>query len=164
MQKIAFTLPKTRQWIDGVATKVLKPIVDERGFLMEMLRMDDELFKGFGQAYVTAVNEGVVKAWHYHNEQTDHFVCLVGHIKLVLHDCRENSLTYGLVNEFFIGERNPLLVQIPPKVLHGFKGISAPHALVLNLPDKPYNYDQPDEYRVDPHSLDVPYDWTRKDG
>lgn len=163
MQKVAFKIP-TKTMIDGVETKVLRPIVDERGFLMETLRHDDPLFKGFGQAYVTAVNDGVVKAWHYHEDQVDNFVCLVGHIKLVLYDGREGSPTYGLINEFFIGERNPMLVQIPRRVMHGFKGISAPHALVLNLPDKAYNYAQPDEFRVEPHTNDIPYDWARKDG
>ncbi len=163
MQKVAFR-PQTKQLIHGVETKLLKPIVDERGFLMETLRMDDPLFKGFGQAYVTAVNDGVVKAWHYHDDQIDNFICLVGHIKLVLYDCREESPTHGQINEFFIGERNPLLVQIPTKVLHGFKGLTAPHALVLNLPNHAYRYDAPDEFRVEPHDNDVPYDWSRQDG
>lgn len=164
MQKVAFKPNQTKQRIAGVEIKPLKPIVDERGFLMETLRADDPIFKGFGQAYVTTVNDGVVKAWHYHENQIDNFICLVGHIKLVLYDCREDSPTYGVINEFFIGERNPMLVQIPTRVLHGFKGISAPHALVLNLPDKAYNYENPDEFRVDPHENDVPYDWARKDG
>lgn len=163
MQKTAFKIP-TKKIIEGVLTKPLKPIVDERGYLMEILRNDDEVFTGFGQTYVTAVNEGVVKAWHYHEDQVDNFACLYGLIKLVLYDCREESPTYGMVNEFFIGQNNPLLVQIPKRVLHGFKGISAPYSLVLNVPDQPYNYAQPDEFRVDPHLNDVPYDWARKDG
>ena len=163
LKKIAFR-PPDKTLIAGVKTKQLKPIVDERGFLMELLRKDDPLFAEFGQAYLTSVNEGVTKAWHYHNEQTDNFVCIYGLIKLVLYDCREDSETAGLVNEFFIGERNPMLVQIPPKVLHGFKGVSAPHALVINLPDKTYDYQTPDEFRVPPHDNDVPYDWARKDG
>jgi dTDP-4-dehydrorhamnose 3,5-epimerase len=162
-QRKAFK-PPSKQLIAGVETRPLKPIVDERGFLMEMIRSDDPIFKGFAQSYLTAVNDGVTKAWHYHNDQTDNFVCVFGLIKLVLYDCREDSPTYGLVNEFFIGERNPMLVQIPPKVLHGFKGISAPHALVVNFPDRLYNYENPDEFRVDPHDNDVPYDWTRRDG
>ena len=35
--------------IEGVKTKALKVIADERGFLMEMLRSDDEIFENFGQ-------------------------------------------------------------------------------------------------------------------
>jgi dTDP-4-dehydrorhamnose 3,5-epimerase len=35
--------------IDGVMTKQLKVVPDERGRLMECLRNDDELFVQFGQ-------------------------------------------------------------------------------------------------------------------
>ena len=90
IQKTAFVLP-VKQPIEGVVVHTLKPIVDERGYLMEMLRSDDPNFLGFGQTYLTAVNEDVVKAWHYHEYQTDQFICVHGLIKLVLYDCREGS-------------------------------------------------------------------------
>ena len=163
MEKVAFKLP-TKQRIEGVVVKPLRPIVDERGYLMEMLRSDDPDFKGFGQTYLTAVNGGVTKAWHYHEFQTDNFICVHGLIKLALYDCREDSPTYGLVNEFFLGENSPILVQIPCGVLHGFKGLAEPYSLVVNVPDQVYNYQQPDEYRVHPHENDVPYCWDRQDG
>ncbi len=163
MEKVAFKLP-TKTYIEGVLVKPLNPIVDERGYLMEMIRSNDPDFKGFGQTYLTAVNEGVTKAWHYHEFQTDNFICVSGLIKLVLYDCREGSATEGMVNEFFLGENSPIRVQIPPGVLHGFKGISAPKSLIVNVPDQLYNYEKPDEYRVDPHHNDVPYDWARQDG
>ena len=150
--------------IDGVKVHQLKPIVDERGYLMEMMRSDDPNFKGFGQTYVTAVNDGVVKAWHYHEKQTDTFICLSGLVKVVLYDCREGSPTFGIVNEFFIGDRNTQRIQIPPKVMHGFKGVHPDHSLVVNIPDQLFNYEKPDEFRVDPHENDIPYDWSRKDG
>ena len=150
--------------IDGVKTKKLKLISDERGWLLEMLRADDELFTCFGQTYVSAVFPGVVKGWHAHSEQTDNIVCVSGMVKLVLYDDREGSPTRGTVREFFIGERNPMLVQIPPNIYHGWKGIGDSVALVVNIPDQLYNYEHPDEIRVDPHNNDIPYDWTRKDG
>lgn len=155
---------KKKVIIDGVKTHQLKPIVDERGFLMEMFRSDDEQFIKFGQTYITAVNEGMVKAWHYHERQTDTFICVYGMAKVVLYDCRKDSPTYGVVNEFFIGDRNPLRVQIPTKVMHGFKGISPGFSLIVNVPDQTYDYKNPDEFRVDPHDNDIPYDWARKDG
>ena len=117
--------------IDGVRTKKLRAICDERGRLMEVLRSDDELFGGFGQAYITTAYPGVVKGWHYHKIQTDSFTVIKGMLKLVLYDDREGSPTRGEVNEFFIGEHNTLLVQIPPLVLHGFKCISPEEAIVL---------------------------------
>jgi len=156
--------PPSKQRIDGVIVTQLKAIVDERGYLMEMYRSDAECFKGFGQTYLTAVNEGVTKAWHYHVDQTDNFICVHGLIKLALYDCRPGSATEGLVNEFFLGENSPIRVQIPPGVLHGFKGCAAPVSLVVNVPDQLYNYQQPDEFRVPAHDNDVPYDWARQDG
>lgn len=150
--------------IEGVRTKQLRVIPDERGRLMEMLRNDDEIYLQFGQVYMTTAYPGVVKAWHYHKKQTDHFVCVRGMMKVVLYDSREDSSTHGMVNEFFIGDHNPLLVQIPPLVYHGFKCVSDHEAIVINTPTEVYVYDEPDEFRVPPHSPEIPYDWSRKDG
>jgi dTDP-4-dehydrorhamnose 3,5-epimerase len=150
--------------IDGVHIKQLKVIPDERGFLMEMLRVDDPFLQKFGQAYLTVAYPGVVKGWHYHKKQTDHFVGVNGMLKVVLYDGREGSSTHGLVNEFFLGERNPILLVIPPLVLHGMKGIGTAPAFLINIPTEPYNYKEPDEFRVHPHDIDIPYDWDRKDG
>jgi dTDP-4-dehydrorhamnose 3,5-epimerase len=150
--------------IAGVKTKPLRLIPDERGWLMEILRADDgDLFAKFGQVYVSATYPGVVKAWHYHKVQTDNFACVSGMVKLVLVDTRPGSSTEGAVNEFFVGEQNPLLVQVPNLVYHGWKCISEGTAIVVNVPTEPYRYDEPDEFRLAPHGT-LPYDWSRKDG
>lgn len=150
--------------IQGVQIKPLRVIADERGRLMEILRQDDKIFKKFGQVYMTACYPGVVKGWHYHKKQVDHFVCVKGMIKLVLYDPRKNSKTFKEVNEFFLGVHNTLLVQVPAWVYHGFKCVSDEEALVINVPTEPYRYKKPDEYRLPPHSKEIPYDWSRKDG
>jgi dTDP-4-dehydrorhamnose 3,5-epimerase len=150
--------------INGVATKPLRMIPDERGWLMEILRRDDEIFAGFGQVYMTVAYPGVVKGWHWHRKQSDHFCVIKGMMKVVLYDRREDSPTHGMVNEFFIGERNPLVVRIPVGVLHGMKCISDEFAILVNTVTEPYCYDEPDEFRVHPHDNDIPYDWDRRDG
>jgi dTDP-4-dehydrorhamnose 3,5-epimerase len=153
-----------KRLIDGVRVKPLKVIPDERGRLMEMLRADDELFEAFGQVYLTTAYPGVVKAWHYHKKQADHMVVVKGMMKIVLYDDREGSPTKGEINEFFLGDYSPLLLKIPKMVYHGFKCISETEAMVINVPTEVYNYQEPDEYRVDPHTGGIPYDWARKDG
>lgn len=151
--------------IEGAIFKPLKVIPDERGRLMEMLRRDDEqMFEQFGQIYMTSAYPGVVKAWHYHKHQADHFVVVRGMMKVVLYDDREGSPTRGVINEFFMGDHNPAILKIPQNVYHGFKCISEHEALVINVPTQAYNYQDPDEFRVDPHSGEIPYDWNRKDG
>jgi len=149
--------------IEGVKIKKLKVIPDERGRLMEMLRSDDELFIAFGQVYLTTAYPGVVKGWHYHKKQTDNMVVVKGMMKVVLYDGREGSSTKGEVNEFFMGIHNAILLQIPPFVFHGFKCIGEEEAMVVNCPTETFNYEDPDEFRVDPHENDIPYDWGRAD-
>ena len=150
--------------IRDIHTKSLRVIPDERGRLFEMLRRDDAVFLKFGQVYCTTVNLGIVKGWHYHKKQVDNFVCVSGMIKLVAYDSRSGSPTKGLVNEFCIGTHNLLLVQIPAGVYHGFKGLSHPEAVIINISTEPYNRQRPDEYRLDPRQNDIPYDWSQKDG
>jgi dTDP-4-dehydrorhamnose 3,5-epimerase len=145
--------------IEGVVTKPLKLIPDERGWLMEILRADWEHFGRFGQAYVTAAYPQVVKAWHMHKKQTDNMACVKGMMKLVLCDGRDKSKTKGEIDELVIGEKNPMLVQIPPGVWHGFKTVSAECALLVNVPDEMYNHKKPDEYRLPPDTDRIPYDW-----
>jgi dTDP-4-dehydrorhamnose 3,5-epimerase len=150
--------------IAGVKSKKLKVIPDERGRLMEMLRSDDNLFLKFGQAYMTTAYPGVVKAWHYHKKQVDNFVVVRGMMKIVLYDSRKESSTYGEINEFFLGDHNPMLLQIPAFVYHGFKCISDEEAMVINIPTKVYDYKDPDEFRLPAHGSEIPYNWSRKDG
>lgn len=150
--------------IEGVRVKKLKVIPDARGRLMEMLRADDDLFTRFGQVYLTTAYPGVVKGWHYHKKQTDNMIVVQGMMKIVIYDNREGSSTKGEINEFFMGIHNPLLLQIPPLVLHGFKCISKEEAMVINCPTETYNYEDPDEFRIDPHKNDIPYEWEKVDG
>jgi len=150
--------------IEGVKLKDLRVIPDERGRLMEILRADDELFQKFGQVYMTTAYPGVVKAWHYHKKQDDNMTVVKGMMKIALYDAREDSPTRGEVNEFFLGEHNPKLLQIPKLVYHGFKCISQEEAVVINIPTETYNYERPDEYRLDPYQNEIPYDWRLKEG
>ncbi|MBI2870214.1 MAG: dTDP-4-dehydrorhamnose 3,5-epimerase family protein [Candidatus Omnitrophica bacterium] len=150
--------------IDGVEVKKLKVLPDGRGRLMEMVRSDDPFFTSFGQVYMTSVYPGVVKGWHYHKKQVDHFVCVQGMVKVVLYDGRKDSPTSGAVNEFFMGVHQPILLRIPPFVLHGMEGIGDEEALIINVSSELYHYDSPDEFRVDPHSSEIPYVWGTQDG
>ena len=150
--------------IQGIETKKLKVIPDERGMVMEILRSDDKFYKKFGQVYLSVVNPGVIKAWHYHKIQIDHFAVIKGMAKVVLYDQRKNSKTYNEINEFFIGEQNPMLLVIPSMVVHGMKGISTEPTYLVNCPTELYKYDKPDEFRISPFSKKIPYNWELKHG
>ena len=150
--------------IEGVQVKRLMPNADERGFLMEILRCDDDIFEKFGQVYVSLNYPGVVRAWHYHRKQNDFFVVVKGMIKVALYDSREDSPTRGEVNEYFLGENNRVMLRIPVGVMHGYKTMGVEPSLLLNFPTEPYDRQQPDEYRLPWNTTEIPYDWSLKNG
>ncbi|MEW6446786.1 MAG: dTDP-4-dehydrorhamnose 3,5-epimerase family protein [Bacillota bacterium] len=150
--------------IHGVQVKKLRLVPDDRGYLMEMLRRDWPEFMKFGQAYVTCCYPGVVKAWHYHKLQWDHFVCVWGMAKVALYDPREDSPTKGAVNVFHMGYLNPVLLKIPPMVYHGFTAEGGQLTLIINFPTELYNYEQPDEHRLPYNDPSIPFSWEVKNG
>jgi dTDP-4-dehydrorhamnose 3,5-epimerase len=148
--------------IESVIIKELKPILDERGYLHECFRSDWPQYKKFGQSYITVAFPNVVKAWHCHKIQIDNMVCISGNAKLVLYDGRKDSSTFQKINEIFFGEKNPLLVTIPPNIWHGFKAMGGEKIMVLNNPTELYNYSEPDEYRLSYDTEKIDYNWEIK--
>lgn len=146
--------------IDGVAIRRLERHVDERGSLTELVRSDWPEFRAFGQTTLTRNYPGVVRAWHWHERQTDLFVVIAGMMKVVLYDARRTSPSQGRVQELFLGEDAFLMVSVPPGVYHGYKTIGTAPALILNFPDALYRSSDPDEQRIPFDSKDVPYDWS----
>jgi len=148
--------------IKGVSVHPLKQIPDERGKIMHMLRVDDPHFEKFGEIYFSVVYPGVVKGWHLHKRMTLNYAVIVGMIKLVLYDDREESPTRGELMELFIGESNYMLVKIPPKVWNGFKGVGTQPAIVANCATLPHD---PEEIvRMDPFENSIPYNWELERG
>ncbi|MFQ3548393.1 MAG: dTDP-4-dehydrorhamnose 3,5-epimerase family protein [Armatimonadota bacterium] len=145
--------------IEGIEIKQLKRHADERGYLMEMLRSDDDIYTNYGQSYISLNYPGVIRAWHYHKKQDDFWVCVKGMIKAVVYDCREGSPTFGEVNEFFMGDNNPILLKIPVGTMHGYKTCGIEPSLLINFPSKVYDRNDPDEYREKWDSPNIPYNW-----
>ena len=56
-----------------------------------------------------------------------------------------------MINEFTLSDKNPALVAIPPNLYHGWKNIGPYEAIIINMPDRMYQYDAPD-------ALDLPWD------
>ena len=148
--------------IEGVEIKQLTRHVDERGYVMEILRNDEkELLPKFGQVYITIGYPNVVKGWHYHELQDDNFCVVKGMAKVALYDRREDSPTKGNVLELFIGEKNPMVVHIPVGVVHGFKAVGNEPAYLLNVITEAYNREKPDEKRIPYDTDEIPYKWVK---
>jgi dTDP-4-dehydrorhamnose 3,5-epimerase len=146
--------------INGVQVIPLARIPDERGTIFHMLKCTDPHFRQFGEIYFSTIYPGVIKGWHKHREMTLNYACIDGRIKLVLFDDREASPTKGELMVIFLGPDNYSLVIIPPEVWNGFKGMSAPHAIIANCCT--HAHDPSNSERMDPFSNRIPYSWDVK--
>lgn len=146
--------------IDGVILTPLKNIVTPRGHLMEVQRVDDSHYPGFGQAYITMTNPLVVKAWYRHHRQIDQIALIKGSLLLVLFDSRMGSPTRQTVTELRIREEAPKLVQIPAGIWHGFQAIGDDELFLLHLNSIPFNPADLDEDRLADNDPAIPYRWN----
>ena len=143
--------------IEGVDKTPLRRIPDERGTVLHMLKSTDPHFRGFGEIYFTTVYRDIVKGWHRHREMSLQYAVPIGRIKLVLFDDRAGSSTQGTVEEHFLGPDDYSLVQIPPGVWSGFKGMTE-MSLVANCCT--HTHDPARSDRLDPFDNHIPYDWA----
>jgi len=126
----------------GVIVKNLKKFTDDRGWLAEIYRQDEDHFQPL-MAYISYTKNGVVRGPHEHVYQSDLFVFAgPGDFELHLWDRRETSATSGEYFKIVAGESNPCTVIVPPGVVHGYKCISELGAWSVNLPDKLYKGDK----------------------
>ena len=144
--------------IDGVLIVPRARIPDERGTVLQMLKSTDPEFLGFGEIYFSTIYPGVVRGWHRHAEMTLNYACIYGRIKLVLYDDRPRSPSRGELMERFLGPDDYSLVQIPPGVWNGFKGMGSDAAIVANCCTHPHDASR--STRLDPFDNDIPYDWA----
>jgi dTDP-4-dehydrorhamnose 3,5-epimerase len=146
--------------IRDVSFVPLVPHVDDRGYLIEILRAVDPHFTKFGQVYIVGnVARGVIRAFHKHELLWDWFFISHGSAKFVLVDDRRDSPTVGQMNIFVISERNPALLAVPPGVFHGWMSLEDDTQLI-SIASEVYNRERPDEVRIPPDTFgDV---WTVK--
>jgi dTDP-4-dehydrorhamnose 3,5-epimerase len=148
--------------IDGVRVVPLRRIVDERGEIMHMLKRTDEHFIEFGEIYFSCAWPGTIKAWHIHTTMTVNNAVVSGNAKLVMYDLRADSATRGELLEVFLGERNYVLVQIPPGIANGYKAYGDKLVVMANCATEPHD---PNEMRrLPPFDPSIPYDWSLQHG
>jgi dTDP-4-dehydrorhamnose 3,5-epimerase len=146
--------------IEGVKVLPLRRIPDERGTIFHMMKATDPWFERFGEIYFSTVYEGVIKGWHLHRDMTLNYACMHGRVKCAIYDDRDGSPSRGSLMEVHLGPDSYSLLVVPPGVWNGFKGISAPLAIVANCCT--HAHDPARSSRMDPFDNPIPYDWALK--
>lgn len=131
--------------IEGVQFRPTRPVPHEDGHVSEIARADWEIMaQPIVQVHMTTTLVGRVRAWGLHRNATDRLFVASGLVRFVVFDGRSGSPTFGRFNEIAVSDRNPGLLTIAPLLYHGWKNIGTSDAIVINMPDRMYDYDQPD--------------------
>ena len=135
---------------------------DDRGYFSEIIKMGEETFQDIRQTSFTKTYPGVIKAFHWHNQQFDIWFPVSGQLQVVLYDMRPDSPTYQQTQVIYAGEDNPLLILIPPKVAHGYRVLGNIPATLFYHTTKAYDPDNPDEERIPFNDPQINFDWETK--
>jgi dTDP-4-dehydrorhamnose 3,5-epimerase len=158
--------PGSARLISGVEVEPFVQWPDDRGSFGELFRFGQKgVARDFCvshtnqiQVSITTSYPGVIKAIHYHFEQTDLWVPIKGMFQVFLCDLREGSPACGRVNTVFIGELRAWKLRIPPGVAHGYKVLGHEPAQLVYATNRYYNPD--DEGRIPFDDPGINYDWT----
>ena len=150
-------MTEIKSFIQGVEIIKKNQIVDDRGVILHMLRVDDKNYKKFGEIYFSTVNPNKIKAWHFHKLMTLNYAVVHGSIKLVLYDDRDESKTKGTIQEIILSNENHYLVSIPPKIWNGFCSANNEEAILANCSDIPH--DKEEIVRLPFDDPKFPYKW-----
>lgn len=145
--------PMNKATIQNVGYVPLKVNIDDRGYLIEIVRATDPFMKKFGQVYLVGdTTRGIIRAYHRHDVLWDYFFISHGSAKFILVDDRKESPTFGHINVFIISEKNPTVLVVPPGVYHGWMSLED-DTQMISTASEVYNREKPDEYRIPPDSF-----------
>jgi dTDP-4-dehydrorhamnose 3,5-epimerase len=148
MELITLENKDSAKIIKDVAMHPYRVNEDVSGILVETMRVDWGDIYGQGREffmqYYSETPYGVARdknVWHYHPTiQDDRFSVVSGEVVVAIGDNRRDSETNGLLNLFYINARkNPYLLLIPRRTLHGFMTVSKNPAILINFPTGLYN-------------------------
>jgi dTDP-4-dehydrorhamnose 3,5-epimerase len=150
--------------IEGVRYRLARPVSHHHGHLTEAFRADWGLTEDpIVQVTLTLTFPGRIRAWGLHRFTTDRLFAASGSLLIVCYDGRRGSPTFGHINEFMFGGRNPGLVVIPPGVYHGWQNIGDDEATIVSMPSRLYHYEAPDRWELMWDSPEaqatIPYKW-----
>ena len=133
--------------MDGVTLTPLKIIPNTKGDILHAMKVTDESFNGFGEAYFSCLNQGAVKGWKKHTEMTLNLIVVFGKIKIVVF----NQKNYY---EVILSKDNYHRLTVTPGLWVSFQGLSK-HNILLNIANIAHNPNESEN--VDLSSFD--YDW-----
>jgi dTDP-4-dehydrorhamnose 3,5-epimerase len=156
---------KVQHSIEGVVIHEVLHVPRDHGVITEIYRPEwDPTGLPVVHLYQSRLFPGAIGAWSCHAKTVDRLFINQGHVKIVLYDGREDSVTQGRIMELHVGDARPAFLVLPIGIWHGLQNLGATDALMVNIPSRAYDYADPDHYRLPYDSPEIPYTWIAGPG
>jgi dTDP-4-dehydrorhamnose 3,5-epimerase len=144
--------------IEGLIVTQLREIATLGGNVFHALKSSDEGYAGFGEAYFSTIQGGMIKPWKRHKQMTLNLVVPIGVIRFVLYDDRVGSSTKNQFTEVMLGNPgNYARLTVPPKVWMAFQGVAEGASWLMNIANIPHDPAESDRLLLN----EISYEWSR---
>ena len=144
--------------LEGMSIHRVPTHVDDRGTLTEIF---DPRWGWHGHpleyVYYITVHPGHAKGWALHRTHEDRYFIIRGRVELVTYDVRPGSATEGRICRLVLSERDHFVVNIPSLVWHATRNLDDADAILVNMPTRLYDHEDPDKFRLPLDSPLIPY-------
>ena len=124
------------------------------GDVLHVMKSNDKGYADFGEAYISWVSAGTVKAWKRHTRMTMNLVVPVGQVRFVFRMINPGGADQFRVEE--IGVDRYARITVPPGIWFGFKGLHTHQSLVLNIANISHDPNEVERLAV----ADINYIWS----
>ena len=138
--------------LEHIIITPLKRLPVPGGDVLHALKCTDDGFNNFGEAYFSIIEFGEIKAWKRHERMTLNLVVPVGQVRFVFRLLGADEFR---IEE--IGADRYARITVPPGVWFGFKGLTSPESLVLNIANIPHDSNEVELLELG----DIEYDWSK---
>ena len=120
--------------LDTIKVKILKIILLPAGNNINIIKKNEMKKWSLEEAYFSKIKFEKIKAWKFHKKMTLNLTVPYGNVKFVFHCPKTNKFRTIKINK-----KKYVRITVPPKIWFGFKGLSKPESIILNLANFRYN-------------------------
>ena len=135
--------------ISGVLVNSLKIIETNGGDVLHAMKNEDLGYSGYGEAYFSTIEPGVIKGWKRHKKMFLNLIVPSGAIRFVVYDDRSDSITNGKFMDLVLSRQKYKRLTVPPMVWMAFQGSGNNQSMLLNIASIPHDPNEADQKSLD---------------
>ena len=120
--------------LDTIKVKILKIILLPAGNNINIIKKNEMKKWSLEEAYFSKIKFEKIKACKFHKKMTLNLTVPYGNVKFVFYCPKTNKFRTIKINK-----KKYVRITVPPKIWFGFKGLSKPESIILNLANFRYN-------------------------